>query len=81
MKKSGGMFCVAPAILNATPELLTGYGCGPIEFTWTENAFYERHSFSSTRRLTRRRHVPPDKFEVFARSVRDILDHGRAALA
>jgi starch phosphorylase len=51
---------------------LDRFDCGPIKFTGTDNAFYERH-------LTFDRVVPlaaatsRDKFEAVARSVRDVL--------
>src|SRR5271169_6604418 len=66
---------------SATPELkntasisalLQQYGCGPIPFVGTENAFYERH-------LVFDRAIDPkvasarERFEAFSRSVRDIL--------
>ena len=37
----------SPASLGAdgTAELLRHYGCGPVEFTGTDNALYERHLF------------------------------------
>src|SRR5271156_5360319 len=53
-------------------ELLNQYGCGPIPFVGTENAFYER-------RLVFDRVIDPkvatarERFEAFSRSVRDIL--------
>ena len=53
-------------------DLLKQYGCGPIPFVGTENAFYERH-------LVFDRAIDPkvasarEKFEAIARSVRDIL--------
>src|ERR1700724_4066767 len=53
-------------------ELLKQYGCGPIPFVGTENAFYERH-------LVFDRVIDPkvasarERFEAFSRSVRDIL--------
>ena len=52
--------------------LLRQYGCGPIPFVGTENAFYERH-------LIFDRVIDPtvatarERFEAFAHSVRDIL--------
>jgi glycogen phosphorylase len=52
--------------------LLQQYGCGPIPFVGTENAFYERH-------LVFDRAIDPkvasarERFEAFSRSVRDIL--------
>src|SRR5271165_1002295 len=53
-------------------QLLQQYGCGPIPFVGTENAFYERH-------LVFDRAIDPkvasarERFEAFSRSVRDIL--------
>src|ERR1039458_5020532 len=53
-------------------ELLRQYGCGPIPFVGTANAFYERH-------LVFDRVMDSDvcssdlRFEAFARSVRDVL--------
>ena len=53
-------------------QLLRQYGCGPIPFVGTENAFYERH-------LVFDRAIDPkvasarEKFEAIAHSVRDIL--------
>lgn len=52
--------------------LLHQYGCGPIPFVGTENAFYERH-------LVFDRAIDPkvaslrERFEAFASSVRDVL--------
>src|SRR3984893_1544288 len=66
----------------ATPPTSTGpdglaklreqYGCGPVEFTGTDNALYERHLIfdnvvNSTAVGAR------ERFEALARSVRDIL--------
>src|SRR5262245_60852731 len=53
-------------------KLLNQYGCGPVEFTGTDNALYERHLLfdhvvSIVGAGTR------ERFEAFARSVRDIL--------
>jgi starch phosphorylase len=56
----------------AATELLDQYGCGPVPFAGDEAAFYERHlmfdgaidvAAASAR----------DRFEAFARSVRDVL--------
>jgi len=53
-------------------QLLKQYGCGPIPFVGTENAFYERH-------LVFDRAIDPkvaslrERFEAFASSVRDVL--------
>ena len=55
-----------------TAKLLKQYGCGPIEFTGTHNALFERHLLFDNI-------VPPaaasprDRFEAVAHSVRDIL--------
>ena len=53
-------------------ELLKQYGCGPIAFAGSENAFYERH-------LVFDRVIDPqvatarERFEAFSHSIRDIL--------
>jgi glycogen phosphorylase len=53
-------------------KLLRQYGCGPLEFTGTDNALYERHLiFDNVVKLTAV--GPRERFEAFARSVRDIL--------
>jgi starch phosphorylase len=57
--------------INAS-ELLQQYGCGPIPFVGTDNAFYERH-------LVFDRVIDPEvatareRFDAVSRSVRDIL--------
>ena len=57
---------------NNFSEVLQQYGCGPIPFIGTENAFYERH-------LVFDRAIDPkvasarERFEAFASSIRDIL--------
>ena len=65
----------APRVTNGSlraSELLRQYGCGPIPFVGTENAFYDRH-------LVFGRVIDPavattrERFEAFAHSVRDIL--------
>jgi glycogen phosphorylase len=53
-------------------ELRRQYGCGPVEFTGTDNALYERHLiFDHVIDLTSA--GPRERFEAFAHSVRDIL--------
>src|SRR5947209_4263334 len=53
-------------------RLLRQYGCGPVEFTGTENALYERHLlFDNVVNQTAT--GPRERFEALARSVRDIL--------
>src|SRR5436305_9684146 len=68
----------AAMILSASPgskefsRLVDQYGCGPIEFTGGDNALYERHVlFDNVINMAAA--SPRDKFEAFARSVRDIL--------
>ena len=52
-------------------KLLQQYGCGPIPFTGTYNAFYERHLvFDNVIELMAA--GPRERFEAVARSVRDI---------
>src|SRR5208337_5527353 len=62
----------APARSADMSKLLQQYGCGPIPFVGTENAFYERH-------LVFDRAIDPkvasarERFEAFSLSIRDIL--------
>jgi glycogen phosphorylase len=52
--------------------LLRQYGCGAVELTGTDNALYERHLFfDNVVKLTDA--GPRERFEAFARAVRDIL--------
>jgi starch phosphorylase len=60
------------AASDGIAKLLRQYGCGPIEFTGADNALYERHLiFDHTINLAAA--DPRDRFEAFARSVRDVL--------
>jgi starch phosphorylase len=53
-------------------KLIQQYGCGPIPFTGTNNAFYERHLvFDNVIELMAA--GPRERFEAVARSVRDVL--------
>jgi starch phosphorylase len=53
-------------------KLAKRYGCGPIPLTGTDNAFYERHLvFDDV--INPKTAGPRERFEAFARSVRDIL--------
>jgi starch phosphorylase len=48
------------------------YGCGPVEFTGTDNALYERHlTFDSV--VSIKDAGPREQYEAFARSIRDVL--------
>src|SRR5271170_6807930 len=53
-------------------ELLKQYGCGPIPFVGTENAFYERHLVFD-RAIDPKVATARERFEAFSRSIRDIL--------
>src|SRR5437879_8009810 len=53
-------------------NLLEQYGCGPIPFVGTENAFYERHLLFD-RVIDPKVASARERFEAFSRSVRDIL--------
>ena len=57
---------------DGVAKLREQYGCGPIDFTGTENALYERHLLFDN--VVKPTAVSPLKrFEAFALSVRDIL--------
>ena len=58
--------------VNGTEKLLEQYGCGPIQFAGSDNAFYERHLvFDNVTSLEAA--GPRERFEALARSVRDVL--------
>ena len=63
---------LVPANSAKTAELLQQYGCGPIPFVGTENAFYERHLIFD-RVIHPKVASARERFEAFSRSVRDIL--------
>src|SRR6478672_2561399 len=66
------MDLAAPADSDGTSKLLKQYGCGPIQFAGTGNALYERHLvFDDV--IDPSAAGPRERFEAFARSVRDIL--------
>jgi len=53
-------------------KLRRQYGCGPVEFSGTDDALYERHlMFDNVQKPTET--GPRDRFEAVARSVRDVL--------
>jgi len=57
---------------DSEAKLLRQYGCGAIEFTGTDNALYERHLvFDNVVDPTAA--GPRERYEAFARSVRDVL--------
>jgi starch phosphorylase len=61
-----------PPRAEAAPDLLTQYGCGPIQFSGHDDALYERHLLFDDV-------IDPlaagarERFEAAARSVRDVL--------
>jgi starch phosphorylase len=53
-------------------KLLQQYGCGSVPLTGSDNGFYERHLvFDNV--VSARKTGPRERYEAFARSVRDIL--------
>nr|WP_298718066.1 glycogen/starch/alpha-glucan phosphorylase [uncultured Steroidobacter sp.] len=61
---------------HAQPHVVSNlparYGCGPVQFTGGENSFYERHLLFD--KAADPASAPArDRFEAFARSVRDVL--------
>lgn len=69
--KSAGIVTI-PVAKDNVSKLIERYGCGPVQFTGTNNALYDRHlvfDFVSDRTTADARM----QFEAFARSVRDIL--------
>src|SRR5947208_13745444 len=72
MRTKSGIETPAPTQSDTISKLRSQYGCGPIEFTGTDNALYERHlifdnvvSLSSV--------SDRERFEAIARSMRDVL--------
>lgn len=67
-----------PKRLPKTPEewrvseLLKQYGCGPIAFLGSENAFFERHLVFD-RVIDPRVATARERFEAFSHSIRDVL--------
>ena len=53
-------------------KLFDQYGCGPIRFAGSDDAFYERHLLFDNA-IDMAAATPRDQFEAFARSVRDVL--------
>ncbi len=71
-EKGSGAGPGAPSAFPEADNLLEPYGCGPVPLTGTESAFYERHLvFDNV--LDPAAAGARERFEAFARSVRDIL--------
>jgi starch phosphorylase len=63
---------LAPATGERWTKLCQQYGCGPVEFSGTDDALYERHLiFDNVRKPTDA--SIRDGYEAVARSVRDVL--------
>jgi glycogen phosphorylase len=63
---------LTPTQSETISKLLDQYGCGPIHFAGTENGLYDRHLlFDNVIDLAAA--DARDRFEAFARSVRDVL--------
>src|SRR5688572_11227684 len=61
-----------PAVPVDLKDLLAQYGCGPVPLTGTDDALYERHLvFDNV--IEPATAGPRERFEAFARSVRDVL--------
>ena len=61
----------AAAGADGIATLLRQYGCGPVEFTGTHDALYDRHLlFDNVIKLSAA--GPRERFEAFARSLRDV---------
>jgi starch phosphorylase len=72
MSKTKTPMAAMETISDENAKLLRQYDCGPVEFTGTDNALYERHLiFDDVMPLAAA--GPHEQFEAFARSVRDIL--------
>jgi len=72
MSQKSAAVSPAPTASDGLSKLREQYGCGPIEFAGTDNALYERHLiFDNVVDLVAA--GPRERFEAFARSVRDIL--------
>lgn len=53
-------------------EIIKQYGCGPVQFSGTDNGFYERHLIFD-HIIDKKSAGSREKFEAFARSLRDVL--------
>src|SRR5918911_641280 len=63
---------IRPASDQLIAQLIAQYGCGPVKFSGTDEAFYERHLlFDNVIDLNTA--DARDRFEAVARSVRDVL--------
>src|ERR1700720_1681923 len=63
---------VKTMIANENPKSLDQYDCGPVHLLGTHNGLYERHLLFDNV-IDRTSADSRDRFEAFARAVRDIL--------
>jgi len=71
-KRKDGHSPRAPLRTDEITRLLAQYGCGPIRFSGSDNAFYERHLiFDDVIKVSDA--GARERFEACARSVRDVL--------
>jgi glycogen phosphorylase len=63
---------VKRALLPDVQRLATRYGCGPVHFSGTDEALYERHLLFDSG-VDPAEATARDRFEALARSVRDVL--------
>ena len=72
MNGEGEMAGTTTSSLRSMTELLEQYGCGPIQFTGTNDALYERHLLFDNV-VDPATVSPRERYEAVARSVRDVL--------
>ena len=71
-KKTDKAHLPSPVISQDLDKLLAQYGCGPVQFTGTPDALYERHLlFDNVVDL--KAAGARERYESVARSVRDVL--------
>ena len=68
-KKSGARHSTG---LKPGPDLLEQYGCGPIQFSGTNDGLYERHLLFDDA-VAPASAAPHERYRAVARSVRDVL--------
>ena len=72
MTMAGATAPTAPEPAPEPEDVLRQYGCGPVRFTGTGDALYERHlAFDQV--ADPATIGPRERYEAFARSVRDVL--------
>ena len=68
-EETGGLFSLD---VDQQAPLLEQYGCGPIQFSGTRDALYERH-LTFDRVIDPKKAEPRGQFEAVARSLRDVV--------